>query len=51
MTEKDIFICKYKDGTVVDKLSYEESNRRFHEAKQTDNPCSITLETKPYKAP
>lgn len=31
----------YRDGTILNNLSYEESLDIFEEARDTDNPCNL----------
>jgi len=35
------FTCKYRDGTIVEDLTFDESYSLFTEALTTDNPCSV----------
>lgn len=35
------FAAQYRDGTIVENLSFEESERLFEEALETDNPCTV----------
>ncbi len=38
---KTKYICKYKDGTLVEGLTYDESYALFKQAFGTDNTCSV----------
>ena len=46
------FEVEYKDGTLLTGLSFEESEKLFFEALETDNSCCVRPEiTQDYKAP
>ena len=36
------YTCHFKDGTKETNLTYLESLRIFDEARESDNPCSVT---------
>ncbi len=35
------YAAHYRDGTIIEELSREESSRLFEEAFKTDNPCTV----------
>jgi len=35
------YTCKYRDGTIVEDLTFDESYSLFTKALATDNPCSV----------
>jgi len=37
------YAARYRDGTLVEGLSFEESTRLFQEAHKTDNPCTVFI--------
>ena len=43
------FTVKYEDGTKVTGLTFEESEKLFFEALNTDNTCSVYPEDRDYK--
>ncbi len=45
------YYCSYRDGTVKEKLSYDESLKLFNESFHTDNPCAIFITKEEYKEP
>ena len=38
---KTKYTCEYKDGTLVEGLTYDESYSLFKKAFGTDNTCSV----------
>ena len=46
------FAAHYRDGTIVEGLNHEDSERLFEEAFGTHNPCTVYPWPVPdYKAP
>ena len=48
--QQPIFICTYLDGTQRSG-TYLETLTWFNEARETDNPCTVTQAYTGYKAP
>ena len=41
MKPKTTYAVRYKDGTVIEGLTFEESEKLFFEAFTTENTCSV----------
>ena len=41
LSVKTKYTCEYKDGTLVEGLTFDESYSLFKEAFSTDNACSV----------
>ncbi len=35
------YAARYRDGTIIEQLSFEEGKHLFKEASKTDNPCTV----------
>lgn len=51
MADQTLFVVTYRNGEVISGIDGLTATELFDEAKDTENPCSVSLLDRSYKSP